>query len=187
MKPTTPIYVPNAISDAENIFNHLWHNLPWEQREAPRKEVFFSDKGEPYTYGEGAYARTYVPHTEWDAVCKDIQRQAEDRYGCKFEALFINGYADQHNHLGWHADDSPSLDHSRPILVYSFGAARELWFKPRPPRVPAGEVAEVVKVLLEPGSLLEMPAGMQYLDLHRIPKHSAKCGPRVSLTFRALI
>jgi alkylated DNA repair dioxygenase AlkB len=187
MKPTMPIYTPNAIANAAEIFDHLWKNLPWEQREAPRKEVFFSDKGEPYTYGEGAYARTYTPNPVWDEICKGIQAQAEAQYGCKFEALFINGYENQHNHLGWHADDSPSIDHSRPILVYSFGAVRELWFKPRPPRVPEGEAAEVVKISLASGSLLEMPAGMQHLDLHRIPKHSAVCGPRISLTFRGLL
>lgn len=187
MKPTTPIYVPNAVENPSETFTHLWHNLPWEQRDAPRLEVFYSDKGEPYDYGEGRGLRRYFPKTVWDEVVKSIQADAESRYGVKFAACFINGYEDQHKHLGWHADDSPSIDHSRPILVYSFGAARELWFKPMPNRVPAGEVAEVVKVMLEPGSMLEMPAGMQHMDLHRIPKHSAACGPRISLTFRALL
>lgn len=187
MLPITTIYIPDAVANADEVFNHLWHNLPWEQRDAPRKEVFFSDKGLPYDYGEGRGLRTYYPNPQWNAVVKNIQQDAERQHGCKLEACFINGYPDQHHHLGWHADDSESIDHSRPILVYSFGAAREIWFKPRPTRVPGGDVAEVVKVLLEPGSLLVMPAGMQQIDLHRIPKHSATCGQRISLTFRGLI
>lgn len=187
MKATIPVYIDTAIENPGAMLDHLWNNLDWEQRDAPRLEIFFSDKGQPYDYGEGRGLRTYYPKAEWDSHAKLVQEDAERRYGCKFEACFINGYIDQHKHLGWHADDSPSIDHSKPILVYSFGAARELWFKPLPGRVPAGETAEVTKILLAPGSLLEMPAGMQQLDLHRIPKHSAPCGPRVSLTFRALL
>ena len=38
------------------------------------------------------------------------------------ELLFCNRYQDQHQHLGWHADDSPSVDPNRPIVVVTFGA-----------------------------------------------------------------
>jgi alkylated DNA repair dioxygenase AlkB len=40
------------------------------------------------------------------------------------------------------------------------------------------------KLLLENGSIAIMAAGMQDTWQHRIPKHSAPCGERISLTFR---
>ena len=50
------------------------------------------------------------------------------------------------------------------MSVYSFGAAREILFKSKPTRVPGGDVAEVVKLLLKSASLLVMPEGMQHVD-----------------------
>ena len=47
-------------------------------------------------------------------------------------------------------------------------------------------IAEVEKITLGHGSVLVMHAGMQQTHLHRIPKHSRPCGPRISLTFRGL-
>lgn len=185
-----PEYIANSAgspSEAEALFKHLWNELPWEDRGAPRREVFFNDNGQPYTYGSGRGERTYAPHPEWNHVVREIQRKAEALFGCKFEGCFINGYADQRQHLGWHADDSPSIDPHRPILVYSFGAAREIWVKPRADVAVTNDRTPVVeKYLLEPGSLFVMPAGMQQTHLHRIPKHHAACGPRISITLRGL-
>lgn len=176
---TIPAYIPNVVENPGIYFSHFWDNLPWEQRDAPRLECFFSDRGEPYTYGEGRGMRTYIPHPEWDVMAKNVQQLAEAQFGVAFEACFINGYEDHRQHLGWHADDSDRIDHSKPILVYSFGAEREIWVM--------DSEKDVSKFLLGNGSVFVMPAGMQQTHLHRIPKHSAACGPRISLTFRALI
>ena len=69
----------------------------------------------------------------------------------------------------------------RPIVVVSFGAEREIWTKP----IGAGP-EKIEKILLGNGSVFVMEAGMQYTHVHKIPKHSAPCGPRVSLTYRGL-
>lgn len=179
----TPTYVENAVPNAEGLFDYFWANLPWEKRgQTPRQEVFYNESGVPYTYGVPPYDRTYVPHTTWDHEVAAIKAMAEKEFGCKFEACFINGYENDHDSLQWHADDSETIDHSRPILVYSFGAKREIWVKennaPNSDRVP---------YLLGNGSLFVMPPGMQQTHKHRIPKHSASCGGRVSLTFRGLL
>ena len=160
------------------LADSAWTDFPWEDRGAPRRECFFSNKGEPYTYGRGAGMRTYWPKTAPEMLAA-LTTAAEDACGCVFELCFANGYASEREHLGWHADDSDEIDDGRPIAVMSLGAAREIWVKPR------GAGAEAVeKILLPSGSLFVMGAGMQDTHFHRIPKHSAPCGPRVSLTWR---
>lgn len=179
----TPTYFENAVENPQELFEHFWNSLPWEKRgQTPRREVFFNDSGKPYTYGVPPYDRTYVPHTVWDIEVAKIRAAAEKQFGCKFEACFINGYADDHDSLQWHADDSPTIDHTRPILVYSFGAEREIWFKEN--EAPNDQKQ---RQLLASGSVFVMPPGMQQTHKHRIPKHSASCGGRVSLTFRGLL
>lgn len=172
-------YTPNAVADPEKCFEHFWNNLPWEQRDVPRREVYFSDIDKPYSYGTGRGEKTYYPVEAWDELIAEIKQKAEEDFGVKFEACFCNGYVDEHDSLNWHADDSAVIDHNRPILVYSFGAEREIWVK--------SPDNEVTKYTLASGSLFVMPAGMQRTHLHRIPKHSASCGPRISLTFRGLL
>ena len=39
--------------------------------------------------------------------------------GVAYNVCFLNRYDDQRNHLGWHADDSPEMDHDHPIAVVS--------------------------------------------------------------------
>lgn len=179
----TPTYRENAIAGAEEIFKHLQDKLPWEQRgETPRLEVFYNESGLPYNYGTPPFDRTYVPHTVWDETVAQIKAQVEADFGVKFEACFLNCYNHKHHSLQWHADDSPSIDHTRPIVVVSFGAEREIWYKrPEEPH------DKVVKLLLGSGSIFVMPAGMQQTHVHRIPKHDRDCGPRISLTFRGLV
>lgn len=172
-------YIANAVANPEECFKHFWDSLPWEQRDVPRRECFFSDFDKSYTYGRGLGAKTYYPVEGWDELIAEIKEKAEAQFGVKFEACFCNGYNDEHDSLNWHADDSDVIDHDRPILVFSFGAEREIWYK--------GHDGEVFKQRLESGSLFVMPAGMQRTHVHRIPKHSAVCGPRVSLTFRGLV
>lgn len=157
----------------------LWNTLDWEQRGAPRREYFCSQVGLPYTYGSGNGVRTYHPRP----ITPDIAvlwAAAEHTVGVKFELCFLNGYHDEKDHLGWHADDSPEMDDTRPIAVATFGAEREIWFKPQGTK----GLENVTKLLLRDRSLCVMPPGFQDTHFHRIPKGSAACGPRVSLTFR---
>lgn len=170
----------SALSKDEiaRLADSTWNTFPWEDRGAPRRECFFSSKGDAYTYGSGAGARTYWPK-EAPGMMAELTAAAEAASGCKFELCFANGYAGPREHLGWHADDSDEIDDSRPIAVMSLGAEREIWVKPRG----AGPDA-VEKILLPSGSLFIMKPGMQDTHFHRIPKHGAECGYRVSLTWR---
>ena len=140
-----------------------------------------NDMSSDYTYGRGAGMRTYAA-SPWHPLVLDVRKSLEVVSGATYEACFANGYEGPRDHLGWHADDSPEIDGARPIGVVSLGSARRIQFKP----IGAGGGA-TAEVVLAPGSLLLMAAGMQSTHEHRIPKHGADCGPRISLTFRGLV
>lgn len=173
------IYKADAFTSLTEYFDKYWEGLPWENRGAPRMEAFVSkDAPVDYTYGNSTYARTYASSAIPEFML-GLWKEAEIFAGCEFELCFCNGYVDERNHLGWHADDSDSVDDDRPILVISIGAERDIMFRDR-------ECNFVERLKLENGSGLIMKAGMQDTHDHRIPKVDRKTGPRISFTFRGL-
>lgn len=183
-------YLANAVGTPDSIFTYLWDNLPWEQREAPRRECWFNPYGQDYTYGTGEHARTYRSHPlaaflgGAGEVVYHIMASLNDRTGSRYDCCFINGYEHGRQHLGWHSDDSPEMDADHPIATVSLGAEREIWFRPVGDK--SGENVE--KLMLGHGSAAIMAAGMQQTWQHRIPKSpKADCGPRLSLTYRRLV
>jgi alkylated DNA repair dioxygenase AlkB len=179
----TPLYfhdfIEPTIATAECA--RLWDGLSWEEREgAPRREYWSNDFSAPYRYGNEEHGRTY-PARAWDynvrAYMEEINRAHEIALNC----CFINGYAHQRQHLGWHADDSEEMSHDIPVAVVSLGAEREIWFRPK------DDDKSVSKQMLGNGSLLIMPPGFQRLYQHRIPKADRVVGPRISLTYRGLL
>lgn len=173
-------YTPNFVKNPDEIFDYLWENLPWERRpDAPRRECWMNTYGLSYTYGRGRGERTYQP-VEWNLVIGGVQLMLFSGTGVFYQGCFVNGYEGPRDHLGWHADDDPKIDHSAPIAIVSLGFAREIWFR-------ENGSDQIETQLLENGSLSEMGAGMQFTHQHRIPKHSAACGRRISLTFRGLV
>jgi alkylated DNA repair dioxygenase AlkB len=172
-------------------FKTLFDELAWLRVEnTPRDEYFASDIGAEYTYGRGAGVRTYKPGP-WTSSLRYLQKQAEfwtrvTGQPSKLELVFLNRYNDGKDQLGWHADDSPEMDDTRPIVIISLGGEREIWFRKRPSEDPLNTaVNETYKVLLPNGSICVMPPGMQDTHQHRIPKSDKHtCAPRISLTFR---
>lgn len=174
---------------SRDIFSVLEKEVPWENRSSPRDECFMALESAPqvYSYGNSNEHRkalhTYkaVPmHEEIRVIAQNLNKD----FGCTYNVCVLNYYKDQHQHLGWHADDSPEQDLDHPIAVIAFGASRYFWWKPRTQK---GEIPEDQKILMEPGDLVIMPGGFQAGHLHRIPKHSESCGGRISLTFRKLV
>lgn len=177
MKP--PIsYTPNFIASPDACLERLWNELAWVQvPQVPRREYYVPNQPLPYTYGSGRGVRTYEPQPTHELIEK-IRAKAERATGTTFDVCFLNGYADQSDQLGWHADNSPEMDDDRPIAIVSLGVERDIWF------APIGDKTEITKLKLGNGSLCMMAAGMQDEFMHRIPKAGFKCGRRVSLTFR---
>jgi len=177
---SAPIQVITDAIDAS--FDELWHTMEWERRtDAPRYECWMNDFERSYTYGRGNGVRTYHSRP-WHPKVREIRDTLNDKIGVYFEACFVNGYKDHRDHLGWHSDDSDNIDHTKPIAIISFGAVREIWFRP------VGHKGGYTdKVVMTPGSVVLMGPMMQMSWEHRIPKHSAETGGRISLTFRSLL
>lgn len=174
-------YVKNYITNPNEFFDLLWTQLCWCRIEnVPRKEYYCNEVQVPYTYGRGKGVRTYQPQP-WHPLITYIKNKLESDLNTIFEVCFLNGYEDQSDQLGWHADDSPEMDDERPIAIVSFGVEREIWFCEQ------GNKSNVSKLLLNNGSLCLMKPGMQNTHFHRIPKAGFKCGARLSLTFRGYV
>jgi alkylated DNA repair dioxygenase AlkB len=171
------LYYPKFVPDPDVVLATLLNDLDWERRDAPRSEYYFNDFPAPYSYGQGKGRRTYHPHP-YHPIILTVRKQLETLTGVVFEACFVNCYRNQSDHLGWHADNSPEMDDVRPIAIISFGAEREIWFRPK------SEVNRIEKLKLEHGSAAIMAPGMQDAWEHRIPKAGFQCSERVSLTFR---
>lgn len=167
------------VANPQSIFDDLLNEVPWVNVTEAREECFQAGvQGLAYTYGGGVGARTYTsvpwtPTVEW--IFHDIGADKET------DVCFLNLYRSETNALGWHADDSTEVDQTHPIIVVSFGVTRDIWFRPK-----GHKGGHTHKQTLEPGSILTMLPGMQHAWDHRIPKNPAKCGPRISLTFRKM-
>jgi alkylated DNA repair dioxygenase AlkB len=171
-------YIPNFISDPDKVLETLVNELDWVKRgNTPRMEYYVSKFGFAYTYGTPPYEREY-PSQAKHPLITFIEHALQVETDSTYEVCFLNRYEDQSDHLGWHADDSPEMDDTRPICIVSLGVEREIWFRPN------GSKDEVTKLKLENGSLCIMPAGFQDTHQHRIPKASFMCGRRISLTYR---
>ena len=131
MNKLPPItYIPNFI--ALNLPNltiptvtELWNEIDWESRTEARYECWMNDADMDYTYGSGRGMRTYKAK-KWLPLAKAIQTELGflvDSNIPNLEGCFINGYKDDRQNLGYHADDSPEMDETRFIAVVSFGQA----------------------------------------------------------------
>lgn len=163
-----------------SLVDSLINEVPWVNESTRRRECFMSNMELEYNYLEHAGSSVYKSNS-FHPVVKEIMNKINTDYGYDLDICFLNLYMDQAKALGWHADDSHSIDHNQPIAVVSFGAEREIWTKPKGV---IGTIPNDWKTKLANGSLFIMPAGFQNEYLHRIPKCDRECGPRVSLTFR---
>lgn len=191
-----PIYIEKFVTDPspDDTLKSLLA-LDWERRsDAPRSEYYCNDYNDPYTYGRGAGRRTYEPRYMAECIW-DVRRPLEKLCGCVFDTVFLNRYLNQSDHLGWHSDDSPEMDDTRPVVSVSLGVEREIWVRPKPSGltslpVKLKEERErdlIRKFKLAHGSAFIMPPGFQDRFQHKIPKASFMCGERISLTFRGYV
>lgn len=184
----TFIYIPNFVEDPNTVFDKLYNELNWVKNGVtPRREYYCNDTNAPYTYGSKEFPKTYYPDVYHPEIIK-IRKKLEFELNTLLDVCFLNCYEDNKDHLGWHADDSPEMDHNRPIITISLGAERKIFFKERSIEgITDNTPKKSVSLLLGNGSACVMPAGMQKTHLHKIPKHDCPCGPRISLTFRGFV
>lgn len=186
MKPYS--FEPNFMTAEESVyvFTLLTNTLAWVDRGAPRREYWTNSLNRPYTYGRGAGIRTYEAQPENETITM-VTDALEKTLGFRYEGCFLNFYKDERDALGWHSDDDPGINHTRPIAVVTVGAARDIMIRPSAWEENRGKDDLPDRITLTPGSLLLMNPGMQQTHQHRIPKGSRACGPRISLTYRSLL
>jgi alkylated DNA repair dioxygenase AlkB len=193
------VYDGGFISEKEavNAFNSLWNELDWERRDdAPRMEYWTNSLNRDYTYGRGAGVRTYSSRPNHPVIMAG-EDGLRFRLSFLYEGCFLNGYDASRNKqdwLGWHEDDDPGIDHTKPIAIVTlYGkedpAKRKIAFREKLGLGPDGKMAygPVEEIWLGNGSLLLMPAGFQDKYQHSIPKVPGAWDSRISMTYRSLI
>jgi alkylated DNA repair dioxygenase AlkB len=177
-------YLPKFVDDPDSVFAALWTEISWLRiGSTPRREYFCTDIGTSYTYGRGAGVRTYEPQP-WHPAMRAIRDKLEALTNTTFEVLFLNGYENSSDSLGFHADNSSTMDDARPIAIISLGAERDIIFTSQEAMKDA---SKHTRMKLQHGSLCLMLPGMQDTHFHRIPKAGFVCGPRISLTHRGYV
>jgi len=129
-------YIPNFLSVPGEFFTRIKEGTPWVRvGNTPRSEYWCNDDSRPYTYGSGNGIRTYEAKS-WTLPMLIVRELIESKHGVYLEGCFSNHYLDSSDHLGWHSDDDPGIDHDKPIAVVSLGAEREIYLRRNgnPPR-----------------------------------------------------
>jgi alkylated DNA repair dioxygenase AlkB len=175
-------------SKSKAVFDALLNSIEFEQgsillfgqkRLEPRLKSWHSQSERGYRYS-GVQLKAQ-PYTE---LLSSLQQQISTAsQGTSYNNVLINLYRDEHDSMGWHADDEPELGPNPIIASLSLGAARPLLFRNR--QRLKGERSQ--KIVLESGSLLLMHEHCQNRWQHSIPKLSKTCGPRINLTFRLIL
>lgn len=175
-----PEYISNFIEDPDKLIWNSLFNLVWLDATPARKEYFMAKQQIPYIYGSGKNERTYhaLPYSQ---SVLDIEEKLNKEFRANFNVCFLNRYDQKQHALNWHSDDSPEMNLDHPIAVVSFGAERDIWWKPKDLK---GIIPDENKQKLGSGSLFMMPSGFQRDHFHKIPKCDRECGTRISLTFR---
>ena len=151
--------------------------------ERPRETAWMARNGRPYRYGG-----TMDSCRGWPKFIEDLSfRVAEHELWGAFQppnCALLNVYRDGNDRVSWHADDEPEIDQSHPIASVSLGAPRRFMIREMRSHQRATEQ------VLEPGSLLIMPAGFQQGWEHQVPRVPKKfaqvTGVRYNLTLRVL-
>src|SRR5207342_3170332 len=112
------------------------------------------------------------------AALADANARVSGELGVVFTHVGLNYYRDGHDSVAPHNDKLTTLIDGQPIALVSLGSPRRMEIRAKAP------LRGVVRIDLEPGSLLVMSHAMQSHYDHGIPKSKHPVGPRISLAFR---
>jgi alkylated DNA repair dioxygenase AlkB len=165
-------------------YEKLLHTLEWKNDEAiilgkhhitKRKVAWYAD--EPFSY---TYSKITKQALLWSNELKELKQLAEKLTGAKYNSCLANLYHDGSEGMAWHSDSEKALEENGSIASFTFGAERKFSFKHK-------ITGEVISVILEHGSLLEMKGTTQRNWLHRLPPTTKIKDARINLTFRKII
>jgi alkylated DNA repair dioxygenase AlkB len=169
-------------STAQAWFEDLLSTVPWkaERRrmydrdvDVPRLTAHFSLPDPEVEAASAAAVGGDIP-----AVLLDAARGVRAQTAVPYTSVGLNLYRDGRDSVAPHNDHLDVLVEGFPIALLSLGATRTMTIRAKePPR-------RVLRVALEPGSLLLMSYATQLHYTHGVPKTPEAVGARISLAFR---
>jgi len=171
-------------AEADRYLQILLDTIQWQNDEAVIFGKHFITKRKVAWYGDVKYSYTYSNTTKhalkWTPELLELKKLTESFTGETYNSCLLNLYHDGDEGMAWHSDDEKMLAKNGSIASLSFGAERKFAFKHK-------ETKQVVSLILQHGSLLEMRGTTQTYWLHRLPKTTKVKRPRVNLTFRKMV
>jgi len=147
--------------------------------------------GKPYLqprlsawYGNLSYSYSGIrlEPEPWTPTLLRIKAHVEALSGHQFNSVLLNYYRDHNDSMGMHSDDERELGRQPTIASLSLGEQRTFLLKHK-----TRKDLKTAKLVLPSGSLLLMQGDTQQHWRHGINKQRKPCGPRLNLTFRAII
>ncbi len=169
------------IRESENWQKKINKNLTWEQPVVriygssylvPRKTKFIAENKICYSYSGIRHYGNGWPN--WFYPLLEMVNSASN---VKFNGCLLNLYRNGYDRMGWHSDNEPELDLTKPISSLSLGAIRDFVLKHR-----TQEFKESLS--LQAGDLLIMNPICQKEWIHSIPIRRNIKNERINLTFR---
>lgn len=159
-----------------------------KEHEIPRKQVAYGEDGTFYNFsGIRVNAISWHQNNELCKTLLKLRALVNKHFGCNFNFVLINRYADGNDYIGPHADDEKDLSGDSPIVGLTFGAERDFQFK----NIKTGLNYEFSKgknksLVLYHGSCISMQYPTNQFWKHSLPKRAGVKSPRISLTFRVM-
>ena len=161
-----------AKRDADNYYNTLLKESPWQQRSRKMYDKVIADpRLTAYYSGEHGHS--------WTPLLLEIKEAIEQITEITFDRVLLNLYRDGKDSVAWHSDNLPADGKHHHIASVTFGDTRI--FKVRHK---TNKEINQLDIPLTHGSLLLMGETMQEHYEHHIPKTARAIGPRINLTFR---
>jgi alkylated DNA repair dioxygenase AlkB len=171
---------------ARRSFEVLLREAAWKQETIrlwdkemlqPRLSAWYGDPGTHYTYS----GKTFAP-LPWLESLKGIKDDVERATGHRFNSVLLNLYRNEDDSVAWHSDSEPEFGAEPAIASLSLGETRLFRLRHR-----TRKDVKRVDIALTNGSLLLMAGRTQQCWQHAIEKQRQPCGPRINLTFRAIL
>jgi alkylated DNA repair dioxygenase AlkB len=166
------VYYPDVVPAARAgaWFDALEQGIAWK---GGRRMMYEREVDVPRLRAHFALADADLP-----AILHEVAAAVRQVEPAPFDSLGLNYYRDRHDSVAPHNDTLDELARGQPIALLSLGATREMVIRGKqPPR-------RVLKVDMQPGSVLVMSWATQLHYDHGIPKQRVAVGPRISVALR---
>lgn len=171
--------------EADQLFAQLRQQVAWQQDHfriadrqvpVPRLQAWYGDEGAFYAYSGLAF--TPLP---WFSALQRIRDKTQAIAQHSFNSVLVNLYRNEHDSVGWHADDERELGPTPVIASVSLGASRRFLLQHKRKK----QLKFAIE--LHHGDILIMQGALQQHWLHQIPKEKFAVGERINLTYRTVL